>query len=475
MNFEHLRSALATMWEQEVLPTLAQYIRIPCKSPDFDPDWAAHGHMDRAVELLVDWARTRLTALRDASVEVIRLPGRTPVILIDVPGQSEETILLYGHLDKQPEMEGWSEGLGPWQPVRRGDLLYGRGAADDGYAMFAALTAVIALRELRVPHARYVLLIEGSEESGSADLPYYIEHLADRIRTPCLVVCLDSGCGSYDRLWLTTSLRGLATGILTVRVLEEGVHSGDASGIVPSSFRIARQLLSRLEDEVSGEILLPELSVQIPEERIEQATEASHVLGRAWISRFPWRGTTQSISNELPKLIVNRTWRPQLSVTGAAGLPNPQNAGSVLLPYTKLKLSFRLPPTVGAKRAGELIRATLQRSPPHSAEVLFELEHAMSGWNAPRQAPWLNASVAKASQLAFGQPPGYMGEGGAIPFMGMLARKFPEAQFVVTGVLGPRSNAHGPNEFLHVPAAIGISAAVAQIIADQFEVQGTDR
>ena len=468
MNMDHLRNTLSRMWEHEVLPTLAEYIRIPCKSPDFDTDWAMHGHLDQAVDLFVGWACSKLAELGDTRIEVIRLPGLTPLIFIDVPGEGDETVLLYGHLDKQPEMEGWAEGLGPWQAVRRGEVLYGRGAADDGYAMFAALTAIIGLRQQRVPHARCVLLIEASEESGSAHLPTYIDHLADRLGSPSLVVCLDSGCGSYDRLWLTTSLRGLMTGILSVHVLNEGVHSGDASGIVPSSFRIVRQLLSRLEDELTGEIRSTELSVPVPDERAQQAIEAASILGQGWTSRFPWRGSTQPVSNRLSDLILNRTWRPQLSVTGIGGLPDPKNAGSVLLPYTQLKLSLRLPPTLDAKGASELIRNLLQRSPPHSADVRFDIEHAATGWNAPAQSPWLTASLERASRRAFGQPPAYMGEGGAIPFMGMLGRRFPETQFVVTGVLGPRSNAHGPNEFLHIPAAIGISAAVAQIVADQF-------
>lgn len=466
MNIERLKRVVSVLWEQEALPTLAEYIRIPSKSPDFDPDWAMHGHLDRAVELLVGWARPRVAELHKATIETFALPGRTPVILIDVPGASDTTVLLYGHLDKQPEMEGWAEGLGPWMPVRRGDQLYGRGAADDGYAMFAAIAALMGLHDQRMPHCRCVILIEASEESGSVDLPFYMDHLADRIGTPSLVVCLDSSCGSYDRLWLTTSLRGLATGILTVRVLNEGVHSGDASGIVPSSFRIARQLISRLEDEGTGMLRLADLHVPIPAERIQQAQRAGRILEEILTTRFPWAGDTQPVCGDLTELVLNRTWRPQLSVTGMAGLPAPNDAGSVLLPYTTLKLSFRLPPTLEARAAGELIRSTLQSSAPYGARVEFNLEHAACGWNAPVLADWLEASIDRAARHAFGKEPAYMGEGGAIPFMGMLARKFPSAQFVVTGVLGPRSNAHGPNEFLHIPAAIAISVSIAGIIAD---------
>src|SRR2546429_1072441 len=241
-------------WGDAIVPTLVEYIKIPNKSPSFDPDWAAHGYMEDAVALFERWARAKLPSLPGASLEVVRLPGRTPVIVIDVPGEGPDTVLLYGHLDKQPEMVGWAEGYGPWIPRLEGDKLYGRGGADDGYAMFGALSALMALQEQGAAHARCVVLIEACEESGSFDLPYYVDHLAQRIGSPSLVVCLDSGCGNYDQLWLTTSLRGMYAAELTVRVLDEGVHSGDASGVVPSSFRIFRQLISRLENETSGEV-----------------------------------------------------------------------------------------------------------------------------------------------------------------------------------------------------------------------------
>ena len=259
------------LWDDEILPQLVEYIRIPNKSPAFDPDWAKHGYMDQAVALMERWARAKIARLPGATLEVLRLPGRTPLILIDIPGGGDGPVLLYGHLDKQPEMAGWADGLGPWTPVLRDDKLYGRGGADDGYAIFATLAAITALHEQGVPHAHAVVLIEACEESGSFDLPHYVDHLAGRLGSPSLVVCLDSGCGNYDQLWLTTSLRGLCSGTLTVRILTEGVHSGDASGIVPSSFRILRQLLSRLEDEATGAILPAELHVQVPADRIAQA------------------------------------------------------------------------------------------------------------------------------------------------------------------------------------------------------------
>ena len=454
-------------WGDEVIPTLVEYIKIPNKSPSFDPGWAAHGYMENAVALFERWARARLSSLPGASLEIVRLPERTPVIVIDVPGEGEETVLLYGHLDKQPEMVGWTDGYGPWIPRLEGDKLYGRGGADDGYAMFGVLSALLALRDQGVPHAHCIVLIEACEESGSYDLPYYVDHLAGRIGSPSLVVCLDSGCGNYDQLWLTTSLRGIASGTLTVRVLDEGVHSGDASGVVPSSFRILRRLLSRLEDEETGAIRPEELYVQVPSERVAQARRAAASLGDTVYTKFPLMPGMSAMSEDLTELVLNRTWRPQLAVIGVDGLPDPLNAGNVLLPSTVAKLSLRLPPTLDPDAAGDSVRTLLEKDPPYGARVEFEPGSSAAGWNAPALAPWLEQSLERASEAAFGAPPAYMGEGGSIPFMAMLGEKFPQAQFVVTGVLGPHSNAHGPNEFLHIPTGKRVSIVIAQVLADQ--------
>jgi acetylornithine deacetylase/succinyl-diaminopimelate desuccinylase-like protein len=363
-------------------------------------------------------------------------------------------------------MVGWAEGYGPWLPRLEGDRLYGRGGADDGYAMFAALAALDALRDQAVPHARCVIVIEACEESGSYDLPPYIDHLAARIGRPSLVICLDSGCGNYDQLWLTTSLRGIAGGTLKVEVLTEGVHSGHASGVVPSSFRILRQLLSRLEDEATGTIRLSDLYAQIPAERVSQARVAAAALGDEVFTEYPFAVGTRPMADDPTELVLNRTWRPQLAVIGIDGLPSPGDAGNVLLPYTTAKLSLRLPPTLDAEDAGATLKQLLEAAPPNGARVAFTPQAASAGWNAPALAPWLAASVARASEAAFGRPPAYMGEGGSIPFMAMLGERFPAAQFVVTGVLGPHSNAHGPNEFLHLPTGRRITAAIAQVLAD---------
>src|SRR3954471_17418353 len=305
------------IWEQEIVPALHEYIRIPNKSPAYEPKWEAN--MDRAVALIEGWCRKQPVA--GLKLEVVRLPNRTPVILMEIPGEGEDTVLLYGHLDKQPEMTGWREGLSPWTPVREGNKLYGRGGADDGYSSFASLTALRLLQEQGISHARCVVLIEAGEESGSPDLPAYIEHLAARIGTPSLVVCLDSGCGNYDQLWLTTSLRGVVVGTLEVSLLAEGVHSGDASGVVASSFRVLRSLLDRLEDPSTGDIIPADLAVAIPPQRVQQAGRVAETLGDEVWSKLPLPPAAQPLTTDRRELILNRTWRPALAITGAEGLP----------------------------------------------------------------------------------------------------------------------------------------------------------
>jgi acetylornithine deacetylase/succinyl-diaminopimelate desuccinylase-like protein len=466
MDNAALQSFVNRRWDESIVPALIDYIRIPNKSPAFDPDWQAHGLINQVVERFHQWALRH--PLREMRIDVVRLDGRTPLIKIDVPGQGDDCVLMYGHLDKQPEMTGWSEGLGPWEPVIRGDRLYGRGAADDGYAMFAGLSALAALQAQGVPHARCVMLIEACEESGSFDLPHIIEHLGELIGNPSLVIALDSGCGNYDQLWCTTSLRGLAGGTLRVAILTEGVHSGDAGGIVPCSFRIARMLLSRIENEQTGAILPPAFHCPIPPARQKQAAAAAAILDNSIYSKFPFAGGAGAMSTNSTELVLNRTWRPALSIIGAEGLPPAANAGNVLRPMTELKLSLRLPPTCDARAAAAQLKSMLEKDPPYGAQVSFAPNWASSGWNAPELAPWLEKSLDDASRAHFGKPAAYMGEGGTIPFMGMLGERFPQAQFLITGVLGPSSNAHGPNEFLHIPTGKRLTACVARVIADHF-------
>jgi acetylornithine deacetylase/succinyl-diaminopimelate desuccinylase-like protein len=467
INDDVVRQCCDQAWDQ-VVPVMHHYIAIPNVSQLFDPQWHEHGFMESAVLLISEWCRAR--PIPGLSVEVVQLPGCTPMIVIEVPatGSSSDTlpndtVLLYGHLDKQPEMEGWREGLGPWQPVLEGDRLYGRGGADDGYAAFAALTAIEAVHAAGGSHARCVALIEAGEESGSPDLPAYMEHLADRIGTPSLVVCLDSGCLDYERLWVTTSLRGLVGGTLRVDIVTEGLHSGDVSGMIPSSFRIARSLLDRIEDSTTGAILLDELNVEIPDDRVHEAAATARDVGLL-TDQYPLVAGARGILDDPAELLLSRTWRPALSVVGANGLPAIARAGNVLRPSTSLKLSIRIPPTVDPAVAFAAVSSALEADPPYGATVRLLDGEMGPGWNAPTMAPWLVDALDVASRGSFGEPARTFGEGGSIPFMGMLGAQFPDAQFVITGVLGPDTNAHGPNEYLHLPTARRLSMAVAHLL-----------
>jgi acetylornithine deacetylase/succinyl-diaminopimelate desuccinylase-like protein len=470
-----LTTHIEESWAKDVLPTLTDYITIPNVSMAYDPDWESNGHMEAAVGLIRDWCAAR--PIVGLTVDVQRIPGRSPLIVCEVPasepGLADRTVLLYGHLDKQPEFTGWRDGLGPWTPVIERDRLYGRGGADDGYAAFAALLAIEAAQAEARAHARCVVLIEASEESGSPDLPAHLDALSRRLGEPELVVCLDSGCLDTDHLWVTTSLRGLVRGTLTVEVLTEGVHSGKASGVVPSSFRLLRQLLDRLEDSATGRVLLPELHVEIPAGRIDEARRTAAELTHPVADDFPWAGTTRPMRDDPTEQLLDRSWRPTLSYTGADGFPPTGRAGNVLRPSTSLALSFRLPPTCDHAAALAAVERVLLAKSPSDATVRFDDAMSGPGWNAPSFAPWLSAAVDDASTAAFGQPARTFGEGGSIPFMGMLGEMFPAAQFVVTGVLVPGSNAHGPNEFLHLPTARRVTECVARMLDAHAESPAT--
>lgn len=454
-------------WDVEAIPTLCDYIRIPCLSPGFAPDWADDGHIAAAVSLLRGWAASR--PIDGLSVEVVQLEGRTPVILCEVPatgGGADDTVLLYGHLDKQPEFTGWRDGLGPWEPVIEDDRLYGRGAGDDGYSIFAALGAIEAVRAAGGSHSRCVVVIEASEESGSPDLPPYVEALADRLGSISLVVCLDSGCETWDRLWVTNSLRGVLGVTIEVEVLEAGIHSGVGSGVVPSSFRILRQLLSRIEDEATGEIRLPELHVEIPPDRAHEIEAAAAELTPSNLLHggHPVDGLELVGGGDSAVMLRNRSWRPALSTIGIEGVPPIAAAGNVLRPSTTAKVSLRLPPTSDVDGAAAAVEGALTTDPPYGARVTVSTADRGGGWNAPPLEPWLGDAISTASTAAFGAPARFVGEGGSIPFMKLLGDLYPEAQFLVTGVLGPGSNAHGPDEFLDLPTAKAVTVAVATVL-----------
>lgn len=482
---EQALDEISATWDSKILPQLRDYIAIPAKSPMFDPQWAQNGYIETVLRNAAVWVEAQ--KIEGLTLEVIRLEGRTPILFFEVPASrgardqdvSKQTVLMYGHLDKQPEFSGWRSDLGPWTPKYEDGKLYGRGGADDGYAVYASIAAIAEIKRQRLAHPRIVGLIETCEESGSPDLLPYVDALRapgnNRLGDVGLVICLDSGAGNYDQLWLTTSLRGNAAGTLKVEILTEGVHSGDASGLVPSSFRILRHVLDRLEDSATGRLLPQSLHCEVPAERMEQARATAAILGEELYKRFPWvhydcEGESRvalPVTTDPVQALLNRTWMPTLSVTGVDGLPDLQNAGNVLRPYTAFKLSMRFPPLVDAASAVQEVKRLLEDNAPYQARVTFEPSGAATGWNAPATAPWFAQALDDASRNFYGAPCGFIGQGGTIPLMNMLSKGFPKAQMMVCGVLGPKSNAHGPNEFLHVPYARRLTAAVAQVITQQ--------
>lgn len=484
LNAAQALEQVSNAWDADIVPQLTDYIAIPAKSPMFDAQWAQHGYIDTVMRNAAAWVEAQ--KVEGLTLEIIRLEGRTPVLFFEVPAStgrstepakpvSTQTVLMYGHLDKQPEFTGWRNDLGPWTPKFEDGKLYGRGGADDGYAVYASIAALQAVKSQGVAHPRIVGLIETGEESGSPDLLPYIDQLrnAGRLGDVALVICLDSGAGNYDQLWLTSSLRGMASGVLKVEILTEGVHSGDASGLVPSSFRIMRQVLDRLEDSATGRLLPASFHCEVPSDRLAQAQATAAILGDEVHKRFPWAhydcgGSTTfalPVTTDPVQALLNRTWKPTLSVTGAEGFPDLQNAGNVLRPYTAFKLSLRLPPLIEAASAVQELKQLLEDNAPYQARVTFEGLSGATGWNAPSTSPWFEQALNEASTAHFGAPCGYIGQGGTIPLMSMLSKGFPQAQMMVCGVLGPRSNAHGPNEFLHVPYAKKLTAAVAHVIS----------
>lgn len=466
-QLDSIKKEIDIAFDSEIIPTLSEYITIPNKSPSFDPEWEKNGYMQQAMNLIETWVKKQ--PIKGMTHEILNLPGRTPLLFIDVSGEMDETVLLYGHMDKQPEMAGWDKDKDPWKPVLISDKLYGRGAADDGYAVFSSLLAIRLLQAHNIPHGRCVLIIEGCEESGSYDLPFYLEALGERIGNPNLIICLDSWTGNYEQLWSTTSLRGLVSGKLEIEVLKEGLHSGMGSGVAPSVMMILRQLLDRIEDSHTGQMKIDAFTTTIPDESIKQAKQAAEMLENSFIDSYAFAQNTQPITNNLAELILNRTWRPQLSITGIEGYPHIKDAGNVTIPKAHFKLSVRIPPLLKSSKLNPLLKEILEKNPPFNAKITFTPMERATGWQSPPIAPWLLEANEQASLQFFNKKAAYIGEGGLIPFMGMLGRKFPEAQFLITGVLGPHSNAHGPNEFLHIPMAKKITGCTASIIASHYK------
>lgn len=469
MDTNKLKSSISKLWDDAVVPALSQFVAIPCKSPPFDTNWKINKYYDQAANLFIKWSQS--LGIEGVTGEIIRIEGRTPLLYIEVPGDAKHTVLFYGHLDKMPETEGWEPDLGPWTPVLKNGKLYGRGTCDDGYAALAPLAAIKALREQNIPHAKCVIVMESTEECGSPDFPPYLEIIRKRVPNPELVICLDSDGEDFEHLWCTTSLRGIVSGTLRVEMLQKGVHSGLGSGVAASTFRIIRHLLSRIEDEKTGKILLPEFWAKIPADRVKEARETAKVLGAELYHSLGFTAGAKPMEDDLGELLLNQTWRPFLGIIGAEGLPSIKEAGNVLRPFTELQLSIRIPPLVNPVKLADKLKQVLEQDPPYNARVTFTIGQKAPGWDAKQFEPWLIKAIDGASKEFFGNNASYKGLGGSIGVIQMMNEAFPNAQFIITGAAGPGSNAHVPNECLDIAVAKKVTCCVADIMAKQLETK----
>lgn len=452
-------------FESHVIPTLMKYIEIDNLSPCFDPEWANNGKAEKAANLLLEWAKNQ--NIKGLKGDVYKIENLSPIVFLEIESNGGEgNVFMYGHYDKQPHFDGWIEGTGPTTPKIIGDLLYGRGGADDGYSIFSSLLSIKAIQNFNLKHGKVCILIEGSEESGSPHLMQYIEKLENNIGSPDLLVCLDSGVKDYDRLWLTTSLRGCVMKDIEVKCLEEAVHSGLGSGQGPDSFNVIRQLLDRLHDSKTGDVT-DKLQVKIPDSKMQEAKAVVNILGDKLVLAKVLEGV-KFCKEDLIDVYLGGTWKATLTVTGQTGLPPHSTAGNVLRASTSIRISIRLPPTLNNEEASKIIDEIVLKDPPYNSKVTINSMNSGPGWAANNYSDKLKNSLSNSSKQIWGKEAQTFGEGGSIPFINSLAVKFPKSDLLVMGVLGPGSNAHAANETLHVPYCKKITCVLSHAIKDMF-------
>ena len=462
LDLDELSDFVEEWWDKSALPSLCEFVEIPALSPSFDSDWEANGYLDAAVNTFIAWIRS--LPLKGLTVSVHRLKNRSPLLLVKIEGDEDGEVLFYSHLDKQPEATGWSEGKGPWKPVIEDGWLFGRGSVDDGYGGYAGILSVLALQDQGVSHPTCRFLIETGEESGSPDLSYYLDELESVLGTPDLVIVLDTGGIDYDRLWVTESLRGIVAGTLSVKVSSVGVHSGHGSGVMPSSFRLARQLLSRIEDENTGEIKPEWLHIEITDKMKEQATKIIEMNSES-TDDFPLLDGVEKQVNDPLDIFLTMNLSPSLSIIGADGIPSIQDAGNVLRTNTDLKISIRTPPGISAEKVAVKVQELLEKDPPNGAHVSAVMTEVADGFLSPELPEKLSEMLEKAGKQFYGNSPMSLFIGGTIPVMAMLQSRYPDSKFIITGAGGPGGNAHGPDEKLHIPTAKKVTKCMAAAVS----------
>lgn len=464
MNYDKSLEIAKKDFDSNILPGLEEFIRIDNLSPEFDPEWETNGKAEKAGMHLLNWAKSQ--GIKGLKGELIKSPGKTHFLLIEIEPQGiNKTVLLYGHFDKQPSLGEWEEGLHPNKPVIKNGLLYGRGSSDDGYALFSMIEAVKLIQLQNCKHGHIVIALESGEESGSPDLISYLKTYKERTGNPDLMICLDSGCKDYSCLWLTTSLRGLTKIEVEIECLKEDVHSGEAGGIAPDAFSILRILLNRLEDSKTSKIIVP-LNAEIPKYIMEDAEKLADYLKEKVVTDLvKLADGVVPITDDYKELILNNTWRPTMVVIGI-NHPQVEGSGNILRSKIKACLSFRLPPTFNCKDAEKIITEILTKDPPYNAKINVKVNISVNGWAAKNLNNSLKKSFSKSSNYLFGKDYYSNGEGGTIGFIPELGELYPECEMLVTGVLGPGSNAHSINECLNIDYTNKMTVALAHAIYD---------
>lgn len=466
-----LKAKLDDYLRQKALPALQKFIEIPNLSRAFDPEWDTNGLQERACQFCIDFAKDM--GVKGMAVEMYKDEGKTPIVFgVVEPTKAgkNKNIVMYGHIDKQPHLtEGWSEGLHPTKPVIRDGLLYGRGGVDDGYNFFTVVCMIKALQDLDIPYGRFVMLYETDEESKSRDIPYYLKKFEKEIGTPDVIFCLDAGSISNKIFSLSTTLRGNINFDLTVRVLEQGVHSGLGSGIIPSSFRIIRNLLDRIECSKSGEIY-ELLQVQVPDDKLAQAKEVVKIMGDDIHKCFCMCKGVQPVCEDLDELYLNNLWRAQLEIIGQEGIPDKNACGNVLRPYTTLRCSLRLPPTITGEDAFEQVKETLTKDPPYGAIVEVTKIGIGSGWNCNEVPNKVVEILDKHNQEIFGTKTLLFGCGGTIPFVKIIQDCLPDTLLCVTGLMLPESNIHVPDENMDIEYWIKFTKSLTCFLVDYANI-----
>ena len=461
IDFTRLSEYIDKQWDESALPSLCDFIEIPALSPSFDADWEENGYLDAAIETFVSWVKS--LPLEKTTISVHRLKNRSPLLLITIEGDVSNEVLFYSHLDKQPEATGWSEGKGPWKPVIEDGWLFGRGSVDDGYGGYAGILSVLGLQEQGISHPTCRFLIETGEESGSPDLELYLDELKSQLGTPDLVIVLDTGGIDYDRLWVTQSLRGIVAGTLSVKVSSVGVHSGHGSGVMPSSFRLARQLLSRLEDENTGEILPEWLHLKINDEMKKTCSEIVKMKGDE-MKDFPLlEGVKKQVEDPLD-IFMTMNLKPSLSIIGADGIPPIESAGNVLRTNTDLKISIRTPPGIDASTVANKVQKLFEENPPNGAHVTAKMTEVADGFLSPKLPEAISSALEEACKEFYGKNSMSLFIGGTIPVMAMLQSRYSDSKFIITGAGGPGGNAHGPDEKLHISTAKKVTKCMSSVV-----------